>query len=82
VLTTIQITKEEDHVISRLKKLFDMPSKKAVIMAGIKELLRQHQDRLRHDRLRRAVKAVQDESQTVLEEMSHLATALGKWDEN
>lgn len=82
MLTTIQITKEEDHVITRLKKLFDMPSKKAVIMAGIKELMRQHQARQRQDRLRRAVKAVKGESEAILEEMSHLSTALEKWNED
>lgn len=82
MLTTIQINKEEDKIITRLKKLFDMPSKKAVIMAGIQELLRQHQTRQRRLRLQKAVRAVGSESQQVLDEISHLTTALEAWDED
>lgn len=82
MLTTIQINKEEDQIITRLKKLFDMPSKKAVIMAGIQELLRQYQARQRRQRLQKAARAIGTESQQVLHEISHLTTALEAWDED
>ena len=68
--------------ITKLKKMFALPSKKAVIMAGVHELLREHESRLKRERLQKAVLAVRDESQVVLDEMSSLATALEHWDED
>ena len=62
--------------------MFALPSKKAVIMAGVHELLREHESRLKRERLQKAVLAVRDESQVVLDEMSSLATALEHWDED
>ena len=82
MLTTIQISKEEDKLITKLKKMFALPSKKAVIMAGVHQLLREHESRLKNERLQKAVLAVRDESQAIVEEMSSLASTLERWDEN
>lgn len=62
--------------------MFALPSKKAVIMAGVQQLLRDHESRLKSERLQKAVLAVRDESQAVLDEMSSLASALEQWDED
>lgn len=82
MLTTIQISKEEDLFIARLKKVLDLPSKKAVVMAGIKKLWFEHQNKVKADRLKKASLAVQAESLDINQEFSNKAYSLQNWDEN
>lgn len=50
-LNTIQIGPDEDHEINRLKKELGLPSKKAVVMEGIRTLAELFKDKQRAHRL-------------------------------
>ncbi len=54
MLTTIQINQAEEKMILELKKEFDFPTKKAVVMAALKHLQSLLEERKRVARLQKA----------------------------
>lgn len=76
MLTTIQISKQEDRLITRLKNLLNFSSKKAVVMAGIQNLLDEYEKKLKAEKLKKMALKVQKESARVNREFSGLAYGL------
>lgn len=74
--TTIQVTKEEDRAITRLKNKLALPSKKAVVLEGIRALSDIVEDRQRRRRLQVASLAVRLESKRINKEWAHHSSAL------
>lgn len=74
---TIQITKDEDRLILKLKKTLGFKSKKAVVMEGLRKLLQEQERDVRHERLRKASLAVRDESMQVNAEFAAAYKVLG-----
>lgn len=76
VATTIQITSEEDREISRLKEVLGLPSKKAVVMEGVRGLREILKDQHRRRRLQVASRLVREESRAANREWAPLASSL------
>lgn len=76
VATTIQITAEEDREISELKTKLGLPSKKAVVIEGIRNLREIIQDQRRRQRLQAASREVRKRSFHANREWAPLSTAL------
>lgn len=72
--TSIQITPEEDREIDELKALFKLPSKRAVVLAGLRELRGKFLQTQRKKRLQSASLLCRDESLVVNREMGPLGT--------
>ncbi len=73
---TIQITPEEDREILALKERMQLPSKKAVVMEGLRalrEILRAQQ---RRRRLQGASQLTRDDSQRANREWARVSTAV------
>lgn len=75
-LTTIQVTSEEDREIAVLKGKLGLPSKKAVVLEGLRALRQILQDQQRRRRLQAASRLVRGESQKINREWAPLSTAL------
>jgi hypothetical protein len=75
-LTTIQVTSEEDREIALLKEKLGLPSKKAVVLEGLRALRRILQDQMRRKRLQAASRLVREDSRRINDEWSPLSTAL------
>lgn len=75
-LTTIQVTLEEDKEIALLKDKLGLPSKKAVVMEGLKALRQILQDQMRRKRLQAASRLVREGSRSANQEWASLSTAL------
>ena len=75
-VTTIQITPEEDNEIALLKDKLGLPSKRAVVMQGIRGLSQLLRDQQRRRRLRAAAALVRDETQRTNREWSKRSSAL------
>ena len=80
MLTTIQITKEEDALITKLKKWLGVSSKKAAVMAGVQALMAKRVEEEKHERLRKASRAVRKSSLKANHEWAPHAHALKVWD--
>ena len=75
VATTIQISREEDNEIIRLKKALHFSTKKAVVMAGIQKLGAVLRENKRRRRLQEASVRVREESLRVNREWASHSTA-------
>jgi len=75
VATTIQISREEDQEIVVLKKQLCLPSKKAVVLEGIRSLQQKLKEQDRVRRLQAASKQVRTESQRINQEWAPHASA-------
>ena len=73
--TTIQITPEEDREISELKERLQLPSKKAVVLEGLRSLRQIIKDQQRRRRLKTASLRVRDVSIHTNREWAPLATS-------
>ncbi|HCU23744.1 MAG TPA: hypothetical protein DF383_01905 [Deltaproteobacteria bacterium] len=73
---TIHINSEEERQIHCLKKALGFSSKKAVIMAGIRELQKKLHEISRRKRLQIASKRIRKESQKSNQEWASLSTVL------
>lgn len=62
MMRTIQITPEEDQEIAELRDRLKLPTKKAVVMEGLRSLRQILQDQQRRRRLQTASQAVRRES--------------------
>lgn len=80
-LTTIQITTDEDREIGQLKRELKLPSKKAVVMEGIRTLNQFIKDKKRRLHLQNLSLKISKESNRVNKEWAPLSTSL-KYDEN
>jgi hypothetical protein len=76
VATTFQITPEEDKEINRLKKELGLPSKKAVILEGLRALQDLRREQKRRQRLQTASRLVGQGSLQVNREWASRASAL------
>ena len=74
--TTIQVTKEEDRAITQLKKRLGLPSKKAVLLEGMRALTQIAEDRQRRIRLQAASLTTRRESIEINKEWASRSTAL------
>ncbi|MBI4411540.1 MAG: hypothetical protein HY541_03555 [Deltaproteobacteria bacterium] len=74
--TTIQVTREEDRAVTRLKNKLGLSSKKAVFLEGLRALSEIVEDRQRRVRLRAASLAVRADSKKVNKEWAVLSAAL------
>ena len=70
---TIQINSEQDRLISELKKLLNLPTKKAVLEKALALLWHQYEESRKNQALRAASLAVRDESLRVNQEFSGFA---------
>lgn len=75
-LTTIQVTSDEDREIAILKEKLGLPSKKAVVLEGLRALRQILQDQMRRKRLQAASRLVREESRRMNDEWAPLSTAL------
>lgn len=76
VATTIQVTSEEDQEIARLKKILGLPTKKAVVMEGIRSLRQILRDQQRRRRLQEASAVIQSDSRQTNREWAPHSTAI------
>lgn len=76
VATTIQITSEEDQELRKLKRALRLPSKKAVVLEGVRALRRLVQDEARRSRLQEVSRKVRGSSLEVNREWSPLSVAV------
>lgn len=76
VATTIQITSEEDREISRMRSRLGLPSKKAVVLEGLKSLRQILKDQGRRKRLQAASLRLRKQSKEVNKEWAPLSSAL------
>lgn len=74
-ITTIQITKGEDQEIAHLKVRLGLPSKKAVLLEGMRLLRDKIKQDVRRRHLRKVVLAVRAESQRTNREWAPGASA-------
>ena len=70
MLNTIQINKDEEKLIIKLKKDLGLPTKKAVVLQGLELLLKEQKERDRRERIKVAVALCREESLRINEEMS------------
>ena len=75
-ITTIQITKGEDQEIAQLKVRLGLPSKKAVLLEGMRLLREKIKGDARRRHLRKVVLAIREESQRVNREWAPGASAV------
>lgn len=75
-MTTIQINHEEDQEMARLKTQLRLPSKKAVLLEGIRLLHDKIKQDARRRHLRKVVLAVREESRRVNREWAPGASAV------
>lgn len=75
-VSTIQVTSEEDKAITRLKREMGLPTKKAVVVEGLKALRQMLQAQQRRRRLQAASRIVRQESLRINEEWAPLSSAL------
>jgi hypothetical protein len=75
-LTTIQVTSEEDREIAVLKNKLGLPSKKAVVLEGLRALQQILRDQQRRQRLQAASRLVREQSKKINREWAPLSTAL------
>ncbi|OGQ08164.1 MAG: hypothetical protein A3G32_08460 [Deltaproteobacteria bacterium RIFCSPLOWO2_12_FULL_40_28] len=80
-LTTIQITIDEDMEISQLKRELKLPSKKAVVMEGVRTLSQFLKDKKRRLHIQNLSLKISKESGKINKEWAPLSTSL-KHDEN
>ncbi len=71
---TIQITQEENQQIEQLKTLLKLPSKRAVVLEGLRGLREKYQMSARRQRLRAASQRCREESLEINQEMAPLGT--------
>ncbi len=76
VATTFQISPEEDREITRLKKELGLPSKKAVILEGIRVLHQMKSEQDRRQRLKSASQRVSKHSLKINREWGPRSSAL------
>lgn len=69
MLNTVQISREEDRIITQIKNKLGFSSKKAVIMAGLNSLLMEYEKQKRVKMLQKASLLVRKESQKINSEM-------------
>lgn len=69
MLNTVQISREEDRMITQIRNKLGFSSKKAVIMAGLKSLLMEYEKQKRVKMLKKASLLVRKESQKINSEM-------------
>lgn len=70
MLNTIQINKDEEKLILKLKKDLGLPTKKAVVIQALELLLQEQKARERKERIKAAVALCREESLRINEEMS------------
>lgn len=75
-LTTIQVTFEEDREIDTLKEKLGLPSKKAVVMEGLRALQERIRESQRRKRLHTASHLVYGESKRINQEWASHSSAL------
>jgi len=75
-VTTIQMTSEEDREINSLKKKLGLPSKKAVVLEGIRTLKQSLQGEQRRLRLQEVSLRVRKTSQKINREWAPYSTAV------
>ena len=76
VATTFQISPEEDRQITRLKKELGLPSKKAVLLEGIRALNQLKSEQTRRKRLQMASERVAKHSLKLNREWAGRSSAL------
>lgn len=74
--TTIQITREEDNEIAWLKRQLQLPSKRAVLQAGLESLRQIVKSRMRTAQLKAASLRVRRGSRVINHEWAQGSTAL------
>ena len=75
-VTTIQVTSDEDREIVLLKQQLRLPSKKAVVLEGLRTLRQTLQNQERRRRLQKASRLVGEGSRGINEEWAPLSSAL------
>ena len=75
-VSTIQVTSEEDKEIAHLKEELGLPSKKAVVLEGLRSLRKLLEDQRRHHRLQSASLLVRKGSSKINREWAAHSTAL------
>lgn len=81
IATTIQMTPTEDRLITSLKKELGLPTKKAVVMEGVRALKQLFEEKGRVNRLQKASYKIRSESQAVNREWSSLSTSLKSYED-
>lgn len=75
-MRTIQLTDDEDREVAELKKRLSLPSKKAVILEGLRSLRQILQAQKRQRRLRSASLSVRKQSLAANREWASRSTAI------
>lgn len=75
VATTIQISFDEDQEIETLKSTLGLPSKKAVVIEGLRTLRSLVEERHRRHRLQSLSERLRRQSQLINKEWAPLSTA-------
>lgn len=75
MLNSIQITKQEDQLITKLKKALGLPSKKAVLRRALETLVQEYEATKKAERLRDASLRVRKESLKINRDFAGLSSA-------